>query len=144
MSMQETWPSYVRRVTQGLDRKTIAAAAGMNVSGVGRWLHAVSRPSAEKVISFARGLHHSPIEALVAAGYLDEDDIGGAVKVVQSLAALSDDAVIEELRDRLRRRRVADSSRPLNEGLPEWSNEPQPPATEHPDVGGGIGAAGRF
>lgn len=77
MTVRETWPSYVRRITQGLDRKAIAAAAGMNVSGVSRWLNEATRPSPEKVISFARGLHHSPIEALLAAGYLEDTDIGG-------------------------------------------------------------------
>lgn len=98
----ESWMDYVRRVTDGLPRKAIAEAAGINVSGVSRWLTGASRPSPEKVISFARGLHQSPIEALVAAGYLAESDVGESVAIVQSLAALSDDALIEELHGRLK------------------------------------------
>lgn len=137
MTMREAWPAYVRRITAGLDRKRIAAAADMNVSGISRWLNGASRPSPEKAISFARGLNHSPIEALVAAGYLDEEDIGGAVQIVQSLAALSDDAVIDELRARLRHRGAGG-------GLtqrPEWRNEPETSLREDPDLGSGLGAA---
>jgi transcriptional regulator with XRE-family HTH domain len=95
--MRETWPSYVRRITEGLDRKAIAAAAEINVSGVSRWLTGVSRPSPEKAINFARSLNHSPVEALICAGYLDETDTDGQI-IKSPLAELSDDALIDELR----------------------------------------------
>jgi transcriptional regulator with XRE-family HTH domain len=78
-AMSEGWTAYVRRVTEGLPRRDIAAAAGIHVSGVSRWLSGESQPSAEKVISFARGLHQSPIQALVAAGYLEPTDVNGPV-----------------------------------------------------------------
>lgn len=112
MTMRESWAAYVRRITAGLPRKEIAEAADINVSAVSRWLTGASPPSPEKAISFARGLGQSPIKALVAAGYLDEgDDVDGAVEIVQSLDVLSDDALIDELRDRLRRR-AADQPQP--------------------------------
>lgn len=104
MTMRESWTDYVGRITEGRPRKEVAAAAGIDVSGISRWLNSASMPRAEKVISFARGLAQSPVEALIAAGYLDEGDVDNAVEVVQSLSALSDDALIEELAGRLRRR----------------------------------------
>ena len=54
--MTENWAEYVEHVSQGRDRADIAAAAGINVSGLSRWINAVSRPSAEKVVDFPRGL----------------------------------------------------------------------------------------
>lgn len=107
MTAGETWAAYVRRITDGLPRKDIAEAADINVSAVSRWLSGASRPSPEKVIGFARGLNQSPLEALVAAGYLKETDIIGAVAIVQSLSTHSDDALVDELRDRLRLTRSA-------------------------------------
>jgi hypothetical protein len=62
------------------------------------------RPSPEKVITFARSLNKSPIEALIAAGYLNTVDTEAAVEVIQSLSLLSDDVLIDELRTRLRGR----------------------------------------
>lgn len=103
----ETWTAYVRRITSGLPRKDVAAAANINVSAVSRWLGGVSRPSPEKVIEFARGLNQAPLEALIAAGYLRDTDINGAVSIVQSLTTLSDDALVDELRDRLQVKRSA-------------------------------------
>jgi transcriptional regulator with XRE-family HTH domain len=99
----ETWTDYLRRVTGDLTRREIAQAADINVSAVSRWITGASRPSPEKVIEFARGLNQSPIEALIAAGYLKQDDLGGAVELVQSLAVQSDDALVDELRARLHR-----------------------------------------
>lgn len=98
--MHEDWPSYVGRVTEGMDRKDIAKAADLNVSGVSRWLTGVSQPSPEKAIHFARSLNRNPVEALVAAGYLEAADIPGAVTIMQPLEAVSTDALLAELRRR--------------------------------------------
>lgn len=100
----ENWAAYVRRITCGLTRKEIAEAANLDVSGVSRWLRGVSQPSPEKAIEFARSLEQSAVDALIAAGYLDETDVPGAVTVVQSLSELSDDVLVDELRGRLRDR----------------------------------------
>lgn len=124
MHAHETWPSYVRRITTGLDRKQIAAAADMDVSGVSRWMRGTSKPSIEKVISFARGLRHSPVEALVAAGYLNEGDLNGTVQIMQSLSELSDDALMDELRVRLRARAPQSASDVLGP-IPSFGDDPQ-------------------
>jgi transcriptional regulator with XRE-family HTH domain len=133
---RESWADYVRRVTAGLPRKAIAQAADMNVSGVSRWLTGATRPSPEKVISFARGLQQSPLEALIAAGYIRENEVAGAVTVVVAPSDIPDEVLIDELAGRLhtrgRRRAVVggDESKPAwvwqkrptegDEGLGDW------------------------
>lgn len=102
--MHETWPQYLQRVTQGVDRKTIAHAADIDPSGVSRWITGTTaRPKAEKVVAFARGLKLNPIEALVAAGYLNPTEVGGAVEVVRNLSDLSDSELMDEVAARLSR-----------------------------------------
>jgi transcriptional regulator with XRE-family HTH domain len=133
MTMRESWTSYVRRITEGLPRKDIARAADVNVSAVSRWLGG-DAPSPQKVISFARGLRQSPIKALVAAGYLDETDVGDAVEIVQSLAVLSDDALIDELHGRLRRRDAQQPKTGLARVEPHLSRKGM--GVEDPDNGG--------
>lgn len=117
----ESWTDYVRRITHGVDRKHVAAAAGMNVSGLSRWLNGTTRPSPEKVISLARGLNHPPCEALVAAGYLEPGEVVGAVEIVQSTSELSDEALIDELYERLRKRAPQSASDVLGP-IPSFSD----------------------
>jgi transcriptional regulator with XRE-family HTH domain len=105
VTTSESWTAYVRRVTEGMEPKYIAAAAGIDQSSVSRWLNgSPHRPKAEKVVALARAMHQSPLEALVRAGYLDEAELGKPVTIVQPLSALSDDALLAELDTRLRRR----------------------------------------
>jgi transcriptional regulator with XRE-family HTH domain len=80
----ENWTNYVERVSHGRDRADIARAADINVSGLSRWSSG-QRPSAEKVVAFARGLGQSPVAALIAAGYLDPAEVEGATEVTRSI-----------------------------------------------------------
>ncbi|WP_136244881.1 helix-turn-helix domain-containing protein [Mycobacterium intracellulare] len=100
----ETWPEYLQRVTDGVPRKDIAAAADVDISGVSRWITGTTaRPKAEKVVAFARGLNLNPVEALVAAGYLDAAELDGVVEVVRTRAELSDEELVAEVAARLAR-----------------------------------------
>lgn len=121
MATGDTWPSYVRVVAAGASRKRIAELAQLNTSVVARWLNGESRPSAENVVAFARSLNRSPVEALLAAGYLEETDIEGSVEVMQSLSDLPDDVLIDELRARLQSRAPQSASDVLGP-IPEFGN----------------------
>lgn len=103
---RETWHGYVRRVVAGLPREAVATAAGIHQSGVYRWINRNdgSRPRAENVVQFARGIGESPVEALIAAGYLEPGETEGVIEVYQKLADLSDDELVAELTARLRER----------------------------------------
>lgn len=112
MAEGEDWPSYVRRITQGASPKDIAQTLHVNRSLIDRWLNKESRPATENVVALARAFHGKPVEALVAAGYLDQDDVNGAVEIVRPLSDLSDDVLISELRGRLRDR-LPGAERPI-------------------------------
>jgi transcriptional regulator with XRE-family HTH domain len=104
MIERENWTSYVRRITQGAPRKEIALAAGIHESGLHRWLNSRGRPSAEKVVLFARGLGQRPLDALIAAGYLEPAEAEAVVEVHQDPKELSDDALLAEVGRRLAER----------------------------------------
>lgn len=100
--VQETWAEYVRRVTERVAQKDVAERTGVDQTGISRWIRGKTKaPRAESVVSFARGLQLSPVEALIAAGYLDVAEAASAVAVAASVSDLSNDALIDELRDRL-------------------------------------------
>lgn len=99
----ETWPDYVRRVTSGLNQSEVARKTGNQVSqaNVGRWLRGeLTTPSASSVVAFARAFNRSPIEALVAAGYLQPSDM--AVQARPPLTEYSTDELFIELQSRYR------------------------------------------
>lgn len=65
---------------------------------------ATGRPRAEKVVSFARRLGQSPIEALIAAGYIHPDEVQGVIEVAPSRSQMTDEELLRELRKRLAER----------------------------------------
>jgi transcriptional regulator with XRE-family HTH domain len=104
MPKRENWTEYVQRVTAGVARKDVAQAAGIDASGISRWINSEQRPRAENVVAFARGLRQSPIEALIAAGYLEPHEASGVIEVMRSREELSDTELLIELGERLAER----------------------------------------
>lgn len=99
------WAEYVRRRTQGIDRKVVAAAADVSTSHLGRWMDGTGGfPKAEKVIAFARALHLPPKEALVAAGYLKRDEADAVIEAMESLDEVPDAELLHQLSVRLAER----------------------------------------
>lgn len=101
---RESWTEYVQRITAGAPRREIAKAAGIDQSGLSRWMNSGVKPRAEKVVAFARGLRQSPVEALIAAGYLEPHEVSGVIEVAQSPSQMSDQELIAELTRRLAER----------------------------------------
>lgn len=101
MVEREDWTHYVQRITSGVSRKDVARAAGIHESGLHRWLNDKNKPRVEKIVGFARGLGQSPVEALIAAGHLNPEEVAGVIEVYQSRSELSDDELIAELAERL-------------------------------------------
>ena len=96
-----TWMDYVRDATRGDSFPgDVAKRIGADRSTVYRWEHAGAVPSPEKVIAFAHAYNVSPVEALVAAGHLAEED--AKVKIEKSdPRRLSNAALIDEVVRRL-------------------------------------------
>ncbi len=103
---RESWTEYVQRITAGVPRKEIARAAQINISGISRWMSGETRPSAEKVVAFARGLHQSPIEALIAAGYIEPHEVSGVIEVVRSLEEVTDEELLNQVAERMAAREL--------------------------------------
>jgi transcriptional regulator with XRE-family HTH domain len=99
--MPETWWEYVERISGGIPQKDIARAAGIDQTMVSRWKTAKHKPKAENVVQFARGLGRSPVEALIAAGYIREDEVAQAVETRTSVTELPSTILLGELARRL-------------------------------------------
>src|SRR5882762_2010399 len=96
----ETWWAYVIRVTKNAPQKVIAEKAGVDGSSISRWKEGVT-PKGEAVVAFARAYKRPPIEALIAARYIEPDEVGGAIEISISMGEVSDAALLEELASRL-------------------------------------------
>jgi len=123
---QVSWWQYVVTVTGNAAQKDIAAATGIDQSSISRWQRGTNTPRAEAVVALARAYGRSPVEALVAAGYLASDELG-----VVELTTLTGDlrgASIDSLLSELRRRVLAGSPQDAQPWPTGWS-------TDNPGVG---------
>lgn len=105
----ENWWTYVSRNAAGRSRGDIGRLAGVDASQVSRWKSG-GTPRAESVIRFARGTGADPIEALVVAGYLAQDEARAATVVRTGSGDLSDEELLAEIRARFTRVRAPDQT----------------------------------
>jgi transcriptional regulator with XRE-family HTH domain len=99
MKLVETWPQYVRRISRSLKQEEISEMTGISQTTVSAWLRgAPAMPKAESVIIFAKAFGQPPVEALVAAGYLDSADVASTVRT--PLSEYSSTELFDELRAR--------------------------------------------
>jgi transcriptional regulator with XRE-family HTH domain len=92
-------------VSSNAAQKDIASTTGIDQSSISRWQRGTTTPRAEAVVAFARAYGRSPVEALVAAGYLSSSELG-----VVELTTLTGDltrASIDSLLSEIRRRVLA-------------------------------------
>jgi transcriptional regulator with XRE-family HTH domain len=114
-----TWWRYVVTVTGYVSQKEIANATGIDQSSISRWQRGTSTPRAEAVVALARAYGRSPVEALVAAGYLSSSEVGVVelTTLTGDLTGVSVDSLLNELR-----RRVLAAGSQQSEGWPVgWS-----------------------
>ncbi len=86
--MKETWADYMRRVAGGDTQAEIAARAGIEQSSISRWHQGRNTPRAELAVAFARAYQRNPVEALIVAGYLNRDEVGGVIELETSLSSV--------------------------------------------------------
>ena len=97
----ETWPQYLRRIAGGATQAQIADRIGIGRLSVCNWLQGKTRPKAETVIIVARVYQRAPIEALLAAGYLQLDEAGAPIKIQSSPRHLPAQELADEVYRRL-------------------------------------------
>ena len=94
------WWDYVFRIAgREVRQKDIADRLGLEQSAVSRWKRPNAMPSAETVVKFARQYGRPPVEALIAAGYITEQEAGAPVGTF-SAADLSTEDLFAEVRMR--------------------------------------------
>lgn len=99
--MRENWPEYLRRIARGQTQSQIAEKVGVGRLSVCHWLHGKTRPKPETAMAVARVYGRSPIEALLAAGYLDAAEVRLPVDTRSSPQDLPAEEVAAEVRRRL-------------------------------------------
>lgn len=99
--MTETWPEYLRRISGGETQAQIAERVGVGRLSVCNWMQGKTRPKAETAIAVARVYRRSPIEALLAASYLDGGELDLPIEVRISPSLLSAEEIADEVRRRL-------------------------------------------
>jgi transcriptional regulator with XRE-family HTH domain len=70
-----TWPSYLSAISGGQAGARIAERTGIPESTISRWLSDKAEPRPKQVVAVARAYGQNPVEALVAAGYLEDGEI---------------------------------------------------------------------
>ena len=99
--MSETWPEYLRRIASGQTQAQIAEQIGVGRLSVCNWLSGKTRPKAETVIAVAQVYQRSPIEALLAASYLNPGQLDQLIDIRTSTRALSAEDISGEVHRRL-------------------------------------------
>src|ERR1700676_338103 len=100
---EATWWRYVVTVTGNAAQKDIATATGIDQSSISRWQRGTNTPRAEAVVALARAYGRSPVEALVAAGYLSSSELGVVelTTLTGDLSGVSVDSLLNEIRRRV-------------------------------------------
>ena len=99
--MRVSWSDYVKRVGGRMTHAQMAEQSGVAVSNIGRWIRGEpGLPRAESVIAFARAFGQSPLEALIAAGYLSMDEAGATPRLRTPLRDFSYGELVGELQRR--------------------------------------------
>lgn len=99
--MANDWWAYVLERAGGAQQSDIAEAFGVNQTTVSNWKTGKATPKPENVIQFARAFRRPPVEALIAAGYLTENEAADVVEVRPSMADIPDEALLTEVRRRM-------------------------------------------
>lgn len=97
-----TWWEYVQRIAGSATSSEISRRTGINQSSITRWQ--ISSPRPESVAAFARAYGRPVLEAFIAAGFLTEEEAQVTqIEPLSTGANMTDDELINELRNRLRK-----------------------------------------
>lgn len=95
-----TWWSYVKSVARDDTNATIAKKVGVSAPSVSRWQGKNSADPATAA-AFARAYDRPVLEAFIAAGFLTSNEAGEQPTAPLSLASLTADELLDEVRRRM-------------------------------------------
>jgi len=92
------WQKWLDETINGASDREVAIAVGEIFSNgsLSRWRRENATPSAEALIAIARAYDANPIDALAAAGYLDDGDIQSA-DLIAAIKSANSQQLIEEI-----------------------------------------------
>jgi hypothetical protein len=93
------WWEYVERVAGTTNQTEIARRVGLSQPSVNRWR--TSLPKSENVITFAKAYGRPPLEALLAAGIVSDEDIE-ITHAPANLSEVETDTLLAEIRRRIK------------------------------------------
>ncbi|WP_164884569.1 helix-turn-helix domain-containing protein [Leucobacter muris] len=99
----KAWTRYLEAVTHPDNDRTVAEKLGISPSTISRWASGAVDPKPRQVVALARAYDKNPLTALIAAGYLDESDLGDelTITVAQDLEEVSTEQLVGALQERL-------------------------------------------
>jgi transcriptional regulator with XRE-family HTH domain len=103
--IKNAWSRYIDATSMDDLNFVIAEKVGVDPATVGRWRTGATDPKPRQVVAYARAYGLSPLQALVAAEFLSEEELGMSVGAPKAYA-LTDFASVdlaEELLARLER-----------------------------------------
>jgi len=95
---------------------TIAEKTGVTPATVGRWRKGTAAPRPSQAVAYARAYKLSPFSALIAAGFLTEEEIGLPVTIPNS--TLEDFSLGELAMEILRRTQASNVASNVSDMLP--------------------------
>jgi len=97
------WATYFRTLTAGASGSETTRRLAVSDSKVSYWRRGERQPTVREAVRIAREYERSPLEALVAAGYMDETDLPESVTIQPlSLGSFTDIELAEEMLRRAR------------------------------------------
>lgn len=127
-----TWAEYVLAVSGSDSGRVVAAKVGQSESAVSRWKNGTVVPFPREAVAFARAYDRVPVEALIAAGYLTEEEAGLTLDPPREIK-LRDYTDLELARETLRRVEANPQdhdilTQPLDDEHPAMRDSDEPPA----------------
>ncbi len=103
--MTNNWGTYLRSITDDAPGATIARKLGVSDSKVSYWKRGERPPTISEAIAVSRAYGRPPLEGLVAAGYLEADEVPDHVVVQPAvLGSFTDAQLADELLRRAQQR----------------------------------------
>lgn len=101
MTKAHAWAEYLRAITAGATGRQIAQATGIGEATISRWLKGTTDPAPRQVVTVARAYDIPPLDALIATGYLSEEEAnrqGGTPRTLQLREFTDHELALEMLR----------------------------------------------
>lgn len=106
MTEHNSWSRYMDATSHGDLNTVIAHKVGVDPATIGRWRTGAVDPKPRQVVEYARAYGQSPLAALIAAGYLTQEEIELPINIPNvSVADFDDLTLAEELLSRVRENR---------------------------------------